>query len=62
MKTTYLATHSDLSEEITEAQQASETIRVIRQGQWVILASEAEMTPSEKRQAYCNMFGIYGGW
>lgn len=37
-------------------EQRPEPIRVIRQGQWVILASEAELTPDEKRATFVAAF------
>ena len=36
-----------------------EPIRVIRNGQWVTLSSEAEMTEDECRAAYVAIFNIY---
>lgn len=50
--------------EVVEEQEIiPEPIRVIRKFngsyQWVILASEAEMSPEEKREQYCSVFGIY---
>lgn len=37
-------------------------IRIIRNGEWAILQSEAEMTDDERRAAYVAAFQIYGGW
>jgi len=54
MKSKLIATRKEQKQETRP-----EPIRVIRQGQWVILQSEAEMTPSEKREMYCRMFAIY---
>jgi len=50
-------------EVVEEQEQAPMPIRVIRKVngpyQWVILASEAEMTEGERRAAFVAMFNIY---
>lgn len=46
-----------------DEQQQPEPIRIIRKlngrHQWVILASEAELTADERRQQYVQAFSIY---
>jgi hypothetical protein len=43
----------------TDETQIPEPIRVIRNGQWVILKSEAELTEAECRAIFVAAFGIY---
>ena len=43
-----------------DTEEHPEPIRIIRNGQWVTLSSEAEMTEDECRAAYVAMFQIYG--